>query len=315
MWADITKGHASLVKALEDSDIEAVSALLREVATGNLVAGYMNVQPYTRLRASPEARRIEAKWFVDKLLSLSEALGCFPIQGVEQGHYGFKDVDIQQRLAAVQKKLFFNLAPPTAGGGCFGYLFEDKVITVKDIYGIYTAEQVRRFVQDEPEPHVAEIGGGTGTLAYYLVKTGISRVSIFDLPTVSIIQAYYLMKSSGPTNVWLYGEGNGEGTALARILPFWALDNEPNKSIALFVNQDSLPEMERGISLNYMRLFKKKGSALFSINQEGEAPDSFGNPQTVVFKLTETEGGFTRLHRYMHWMRVGYVEELYRVST
>ena len=312
MWLFITEGHRPLRDAINAGDVRATAGLLRAMATGPLVAGFMNFEPYDRLRDRPEVRRVEATHFVDKLLSLAESVGCQPVQGIEQGERGYQHLDVGQLLAAVRGCVGFDLAPPAAGGGSFGFRAGDgNVYNVKDLNAIYTAHACARLAEGLPGRTVAEIGGGTGTLGHYLFRAGFDRATLFDLPMVSVIQAYFLMRSLGQANVWLDGEHPSD--ARVRVRPFWTLADEPDRSFALFVNQDSLPEIERAAAMNYLGLIKAKGSRFYSINQEGRAKDQFGNPQSVVYELAEASGGFRRTLRYPHWMRTGYVEESYDV--
>lgn len=314
MWLFISQTHEPFRTALAAKDHALVSNMLVNAATGPLVLGFMNYEPYDRLVVKPEARVREAKHFVDKLLALSESLGCSPVQCVEQGVYGYEMIDIQTVLAGVKAKVGFDISPPLAGGGSFGFNAGANVICIKDLYAIYTANQARRLTENLAERSVAEIGGGTGTLAYYLIKAGLPRVTVFDLPIVTVLQGYYLMRSLGPEKVWLHGEA--PTNAPARVQPFWTLPDEPDNSVALFINQDSLPEIEKSAAQNYLRSIRTKGVSLFlSINQEGQAPDQFSNPQSVVFRLVEENGGFEREYRFPHWMRAGYVEELYRIKS
>lgn len=312
MWAFISKAHEPFRRALAEGNAAVVAQMLLDVATGSLVVGYMNYEPYDRLRASRVARIREGVQFVDKLLALSESLGCSPVQCPEQGVWGFDAVDVAETFAKIEARLGFDLAPPAAGGGSFGAKIGPAIMCLKDIHAIYTASQARNLLKASPQKSVAEIGGGTGTLAYYLIKAGLPSVSVFDLPIVSVVQAYYLIRSLGAENVWLFGEA--PSPAPARVLPHWALRDEPAKSFALFINQDSMPEIERNAALEYLALIKAKGQSIFlSINQEGQAPDQLLNPQSVVYQLVEASGGFERLYRFPHWMRAGYVEELYRI--
>ena len=310
MWAGITRGHEELRAALSRKDVRRVADMLRHVAVGSLVAGFMNIEPYERLKDKARVRAIEARHFADKLLSLSEALGLSPVQCIEQGEYGYKDLDLQALLAALRERVGFDISPPAAGGGSFGLRTASGVMCIKDLYAIYATGRALSLSKDSLADTISEVGGGTGTLAYYLVKAGFSRVVLYDLPTVSIIQAYYLMRSLGPENVWLYGEP--ASAAAAQVNPFWALRDTADGSGGLFVNQDSLPEIEREAAMDYMRLFRRKGTGLLSINQEGQAKDDLSNPQSVVFRLAEAAGGLDRQYRFPYWMRLGYVEEYYQ---
>lgn len=313
MWLFISNNHEPFRAALASRNAERVSNMLLTAATGPLVAGFMNYEPFDRLSSKPDARLREAKHFVDKLLSLGESLGVAPVQCIEQGTFGYESVDIDLLLDAIAHRVAFDITPPLAGGGTFGLKFDSSILCIKDLYAIYTASRTLSIVQDLPIKTVAEIGGGTGTLAYYLVKAGLPQVSVFDLPIVSILQGYYLMRSLGPEAVWLHGEAPRDVTA--RVHPYWSFREAPEKSIAVVINQDSMPEIERSVAIDYLRLIRAKCKfSFFSINQEGQAPDQFLNPQSVVFNLVETVGGFKRQYRFPHWMRASYVEELYHIQ-
>lgn len=129
---------------------------------------------------------------------------------------------------------------------------------------------------------------------------------IADLPIVSVIQGYYLMKSVGLKSVNL----SGEPVTLehkTRLIPYWELDEIPGKSVSLFINTDSMPEIDDDIAEHYMELIKDKGSNTFlSINQETQAGEA-------VQDLVEKARGFKRVYRFPHWMLRGYVEELYEI--
>src|ERR1035438_7400959 len=115
--------------------------------------------------------------------------------------------------------------PPLAGGGAFGMRTDQGVLCNKDLFAMYTASRAHDLLGDAKVKTVCEIGGGTGMLAYYLARGGMDEVWVFDLPIVSLVQAYYLMKSLGPDDVWLYGEG--PRAARVRLLPYWEFENAP----------------------------------------------------------------------------------------
>jgi putative sugar O-methyltransferase len=314
MWVWITGTHRPVVEMLDAADHQRVGDALLKVALGPLVAGYLNFESNDRLKADRWARRREAKHIVDKLISLSEALACAPARCVEQGawEYRDRDIDLKAILRSIEEKAGFEIAPPRAGGGTFGLRVGPNVFCMRDLIAIYVAARLRQLLPDQKERCVAEIGGGTGSLAYYLVKAEMGRVSVYDLPTVSIVQGYYLMRSLDSAQVWLYGEPASE-TAAAEVKPFWTVADLSDKSVDAFVNVDSLPEIELSAALDYMRLIQAKAKHFFlSINQEGQAPFG-GVPQSVVYQLVERNGGFERVYRFPHWMRKTYVEELYRI--
>jgi hypothetical protein len=73
--------------------------------------------------------------------------------------------------------------------------------------------------------------------------------------------------------------------------------------------------MNSAYSLAYLRHAKRNVKhAIYSINQEARAPQALFARQTTVAELVEEAGGFLRSSRFRHWLRPGYVEEVYRRS-
>jgi len=314
MWTWITGLHRPFVEMLDAADHRRIGETLLNIACGPLVVGYLDYESHQRLKADRWARKREAKHVIDKLISLGEALACAPARCVEQGawEYHNDDIDHKKILASIEEMVGFEIAPPRAGGGTFGLSVGPNVFCMRDLIAIYVAARLRQLLPHQKERCIAEIGGGTGSLAYYLVKAGMGRVSVYDLPTVGIVQGYYLMRSLGATRVWLYGETKSD-TAVAQVKPYWTIADLPDRSVDAFVNVDSLPEIELSAAQDYIRLIQAKGKHFFlSVNQEGQA--EFGSvPQSVVYRLVERNGGFERVYRFPHWMRRTYVEELYRI--
>jgi hypothetical protein len=313
-WREIVGTHHDLETVLQSRDPSKVSDLMVNLCRHpTLVNGFMHyTNQYPVLAGNLLARQKEALFLVDKLLALAESLGVLPVQTPEQGRWGYSSIDIGALLTQIKSCVPFDMTPPAAGGGSFGFNTNFGVVCMKDVQGIYAAIRVHGLLSSVQKKTVCEIGGGTGTLAYYLARAGIEQISIFDLPTVSLMQAYYLMRSLGQEQVCLYGENF---KARVRLLPYWQMENEPAKSHSLAINLDSLPEIEFNTALNYMRLIKEKVSGQFwSVNQEGQGRNTGGRSQNIVWELAERAGGFRRLHRFPHWLRAGWVEELYEVQ-
>lgn len=190
---------------------------------------------------------------------------------------------------------------------------EHGVMCNKDLFALYAVSRTCDLLREERDRIVCEIGGGTGTLAYYLAQAGVREVWVYDLPTVSVVQGYYTMKSLGPERVWLYGEEPSSATV--KLLPYWEYEHAPAKYFPLIFNQDSLPEIEVSAASEYIRLIREKGSRWFlSINQEARESNTVNKLQSVVYELIAGNGGLRRIYRFPYWMRAGYVEELYQIE-
>lgn len=308
IWSHFSKTFSTFEGALNSRDVVAVSDALLAVCTTPLVSGFASYHQYDSLVRDPRSRMFESYLTVDRMLSLGEAIGAAARQCPFQIHKSYHDLDLNALYANVKKRLPFDMRPPTAGGGAFGLNTADGVISISDILAMYVAQRIDRLLAGRADKSVCEIGGGTGTLAFYLTKTCASRISVGDLPIVSIIQGYYLMKSAGPENVRLSGEPPADRRV--HIMPYWELDQLPAKSVELFVNVDSLPEIDLNIAEHYMGLIKRAGRSFLSINQEAEYAG-----QGVVRNLAEKSGGFREVHRFPYWMIEGYCEELFDTAS
>src|SRR5690606_39293177 len=83
----------------------------------------------------------------------------------------------------------------------------------------------------------------------------------------------------------------------------------------LVYNQDSFPEMHPDYSIGYLRTARGVAPALLSINQESEGVQTAEARMPLVSDLVARAGGYRRVYRFPHWLRVGYVEELYSVDA
>jgi hypothetical protein len=120
------------------------------------------------------------------------------------------------------------------------------------------------------------------------------------------------MNSLSPEDVVLYGEKGGADKI--KILPYWECRNVPDKYFSVAFNQDSFPEIDEGMVRSYLQEIQRTTrNVFFSINQEGEAPIPCGGRNLNISRLMQSLPSFRRLHRSRHWVREGYVEEVYAI--
>jgi len=309
IWENFSKLFVDFESTLNSRNVEVVSEALLNVCKTSLVSGFASYHSYTSIAQDRRARFFEAYLTVDRVLSLAESLGAAFPHSPYQARWGYHDLDLDAVMDSLILRTNIDITPPKAGGGAFGIRVPNGVLSISDVLALYISNRTHTILNDFSNKSVCEIGGGTGTLAFYLSKTCADSVTVADLPIVSIIQGYYLMKSLGPKHVHLYGEP--KSSERFKLIPFWELDSIPDKSVSLFINVDSLPEIDEGISRNYMGVIKRKAiNGFYSINQEAQV-----NKQGVVQNLTETAGGFQRIARFPYWMIKGYVEELYKIAS
>jgi putative sugar O-methyltransferase len=308
-WADFSQIFMDFGAVLESRSVQNVSETLLQVCTTPLVSGFNSYHRFPAIAQDVRARMFESYLTIDKILSLAESIGAAYPQCPYQGRWGHHDLDATALVNRIKLRIPFDISPPKAGGGAFGMQTSDGIISSSDLLAIYIANRANSILFDCTQKTICEIGGGSGTLAFYLARTCAESIMIADLPIVSVIQGYYLMKSVGPKSVKLSGEPVAPEQKI-RLIPYWELDDIPRKSISLFINTDSMPEIDNDIAEHYVELIKDKGSnAFLSINQETQ-----GDNHEVVQDMVEKAGGFKRVYRFPHWMLRGYVEELYKIA-
>jgi len=308
-WAEFTPIFTDFGTVLESRNVQNVSEILLQVCATPLASGFNSYHRFPAIAQDVRARLVESYLTIDRLLSLAESVGAAHPQCPYQGPWGHHDLDATALVDRIKLRIPFDISPPKAGGGAFGVQTSDGIISGSDILAIYIANRANSILSDCAQKTICEIGGGSGTLAFYLARTCAESIMIADLPIVSIIQGYYLLKSVGLKSVNLSGEPAASEHKI-KLIPYWELDDIPRKSVSLFINTDSMPEIDNDIVDHYMELIKDKGSnAFLSINQEAQAD----NHETVQ-DWVEKAGGYRRVYRFPHWMLCGYVEELYKIA-
>lgn len=315
MWTEIERlFHREFEDILQDGDPQVLARHLSEFYSRPIAHGIVQGEDATKERANnPEIAAFVAAMFMDTLSSLAEAVGVLPVECAEQnGRYGeniFKDPDdLIDRIGAA---IGVDVVPPAVAGKMFGLQTKRGLVQVRDLYAVWAALRIRDLTRDIEFPSVCEIGGGLGGVAYFAHELGIRNYVIFDLPNISVLQGYCLIRSLPGTHIILEGEDDPGGAAV-RILPAGRFGH--NARYNLVFNQDSLPEMHPSISVDYLRKARATADFFLSINQEAEAPQIGRGRQTVVQNVVAQAGGYQRLYRFPHWLRRGYVEEFYRTS-
>ena len=311
MWAGIVEGHAVLTDPLEARDRRGLAAVLQDIGTTPLAAGVATHIPAAELRRSEEARQWEAMRLVDQVISLNEYRMLTQVLNPEQGAWRLSELNVPRMVSRGFTLGGRQIPPPRAGGSLFGVETPLGVYSTRDVMSFYTALQAEKVLgRCQGGFGVTEIGGGLGSLAYYAQQLKPKRWRLYDLPTMSVIQAYVLMRSLGEEAVHLWGEGDADlGISIA---PYWLL-YDYDEPTTLFINQDSFPEINRPDAERYMdSIVRSRPEYFLSINQEARAPDGVGGEQLVVGHLTGTRPELDRLHRSRDWLRKGWVEELYR---
>jgi hypothetical protein len=148
-----------------------------------------------------------------------------------------------------------DLAGPAVGNP-FGVSLEGILIRSGTESQHYFAQRIVELLPSH-QTVVAEIGGGFGGMAHYLLRNrpGI-RYSNFDLPESIALGSYYLLKSFPHLKFSLYGEdaapSASSGQYKAALLPVFELNSVSTKSIDLTFSSHTMSDLGRPAMIEYL---------------------------------------------------------------
>lgn len=319
VWRDLEDNmHQDFLDCLHNNDSKRLAAYLCNMASNNATHGLsQGAQTTTVLQQNLAARERVASLYFDRIVCLAEMMGCLPVEQPEQGRFG-ENIKclVDEVVQLIESEMGFPILPPQIEGGLFGLKLRDGILAQRDIFALEAALRLKSITEFTGLSAVGEIGAGIGKAAFWSWKMGVRDYSIFDLPYVSVISAFYLIKALPLKSVVLYGEREIESKNAIKIYPHWCFKDTARKRIEIILNQDSFPEMDDAIVLDYLQTMKWTGVKYFlSLNQEGmERSMSFERKQGRVCVWTDRVQGFQRIHRTKAWTRPGYVEELFQVA-
>ncbi len=200
--------------------------------------------------------------------------------------------------------------------GRFGVRLGERVLDPLAADSAYAIWRMRMLLDDELEHcRVAEIGAGLARTAQLAATIGIQQYSIFDLPTANALQGYYLLKTCEPGKVQLFGEINED--APIKVQPYWEFFDTPEGYFDLCLSHNSIHAMSETAAKSYVLEMPRVSRLLLSINKEElSAADNQSTLRPLSMpRLVEDHPGFKRTGRHPYWVRPGYVEEVYRMSS
>lgn len=301
-------GHQrDFAAALDRGDTTAVAADLAGLGRSRVAQGMLGgARQHERAGAPQFAARL-AHWTYDKLVSLAEAVGALPLENPEAGRWGENALsDPAELFASVERALGADLSPPVHVGGYLGIgVGAGRVVHMRMLDSIHAAWRLRQLtamIGLDDGARIAEIGAGLGLTAFYAGRLGLTDYHSYDTPLNGTIMAH-LLQGAG-FDISLPGEPE-QAMAILDIRDFGAARAG---SIDLLLNLDSLSAMRADEAIAHLAEARRLGIGhLLSINPEARLPD-----QTPVSQLARLAGGYRLVSRHRHWLRAGYVEELYR---
>lgn len=271
------------------------------------------------LKVNPLYRRLKAKLTILRFVNLVESIGHgVKTQSPEQGPWGVdKKYDFSQALSVLETELGTAADIPQVYTGLFQVRIDDSYFNQVDLMAIYASMKIRDSVKESSKKSVLEIGGGSGSTAFWCHKLGIGPIHLVDLTHAAILQAFYLLLSLPESNIWLYGEGETLNQVDVSIYPHFVKKDIPISNISVVFNQDSFAEMRSKVVHDYLKYLVRIGAKkLLSVNHESEAiavADGEGQ-----INLTGIIGLHTEFHlqaRTPNWIRPGYVDTTWDIKS
>ena len=310
LWTGLlNREFRELVGILESRDLSSLTRYLQNLGHEFTWFGgvTLSIDGFTSTRGAHEV----ALSYLDKLVCLAEALGALPLENPEQPSSRLNMyMDVDEICMRIEQRIGFPIVPHAAALPVTGLTSRSGPLHYRYFNSLYAAVRISEILSGKGP--VCEYGGGLGLVAYYANALGHTDYSIFDLPLVNVVAGYFLLNALGEDAVCLFGEDHVHPAV--KVLPYWRCVNADPGSFMLSVNQDSFPEIDPVLVVQYLAQIKRTTTRYFlSINQEAQASMGSRNQNSVPALVAE-HGGFSRVYRMKYWIREGYAEELYAID-
>ena len=208
-----------------------------------------------------------------------------------------------------------DLAGPGVGNP-FGIEIDGTLVTTGAAYQHYCAQRIGSELGPDGSL-VAEIGGGFGGMAYYLLRDRAKLTYLdFDVPESIALTSYYLMKAFPKLNFFLYGERALTMEEIARadvvLMPVFEMEKMPSQSVDVVFSSHAISDLSQEVVEEYMeRIRYMTRSSFVCIGQGSTAIPGRGSESADWFRLAETRSSGWHSHTHP---AVNEVECVYRVS-
>ena len=315
LWTSLVKKELSnLLRMIEDADALNLARALCDFGKTYVWFGGISTGVDGFNHSNRDVQAV-AYTYLDKLVSLGEALGVLSAESPEVGanaNWGHNvRIAPQAIVDAIEEHLDIPIVPPGGIIHVAGLSLRQGLLHYRHINSLYLAVKIRDLTA--PSDAICEFGGGLGLAAFFLWKLGRTNTTLFDLPIVNFISGFFLICALGADAVCLEGEPQLESAI--KIRAYWNCTQMHDKSIKLTANQDSFPEISRALFDQYLKeIHRFTQDDFLSINHESESAITSSTRHLNVSKLLQRDPRFKRLYRVPYWLRRGYVEELYRIQ-
>jgi putative sugar O-methyltransferase len=187
-------------------------------------------------------------------------------------------------------------------GNPFGVVIDGTHISIGSEYAHSCAQQIRSLLGAE-NPVVAEVGGGFGGMAYYLLRDlqGVTYLD-FDVPESIALATYYLMKSFPTLKFLLYGEEDLSAIVQADVvlLPVFELAKMPSQSVDLTFSSHAMSDVSPEAMTEYLRNIDRMTQDCFFYMGKQRGSEAIGaliKKEHPSFELTDTHTSGWHSHK------------------
>ena len=256
----------------------------------------------------------------DNIAGLTEQLNHFCrnslstyIMGGKERYERFKKSGVPEWLEhnfkvwaySVGEKTMLEEAEMPPIGNPYGFDIEGILINSNCFPNHYRAHFIAQLVRESRNPVIAEIGGGFGGFAYYLINRGENLTYInFDLPENLIVSSYYLSMAFPDFNILYYQSPDqildeqllNEYDIL--LMPNYMLPKLDDHSVDCFINTISFSEMEIGTVREYFRQMERIGKKYVYHENLACRPGYRGYPVSVFPRINGFSEQFKAISRW-----------------
>lgn len=314
LWKPIVNSmHAPLINLVRQGKAVELCQTLMNMQFNNLAFGMgWGSQERNDFTHDGAYNAMVRAGFIENLTGVAAMLGLVQMENPEAGQQGQMALTDAAELAGrLDRFLGYELRSPCGFAQNLGIQRPSgSVLDYRTLWALATSERILgllRLLEIPPHrAHVLEIGGGVGNLAIQCLRRGIGKYTLVDIPTTRAIQ-YYVTQMEFPDREIATSPGPGDHLAL--ILPA-DLRKVPDRSVTIVVNEDGLPEYNADVGRSYLAEARRVCRGFFLSLNHDAGHDVAGHTHTRVSELAKDD--LELICRSPHWMRKGYVEEVFR---
>ena len=158
-------------------------------------------------------------------------------------------------------------------GNQIGAYFGNYFVTIGSFFNNIIAKLLIPYIDNYKRPIVADLGGGYGKLGYYLLNKKKNFCFLdFDLPETLCLASYYLMKTWPKKKALLYGEKIFNSSDIYSydliFMPSFEIEKLKNDSVDLFLNKNSLGEMNPDLAIHFIDNICRTAKIFFHMNHD-----------------------------------------------